>query len=317
MTDDTVRIFVGAHEGERLPFEVLRHSICRHTPLDVEMRTVDNSLVPAPSDPRFIPYTNFSYGRFAIPKLAGYRGRAIYLDSDMIVFRDIGELWNTPFEGAAILIERVTGSSRDVARRGAVQLLDCAKLDWDPERIVARLGIDYDYDELMSLRPLLTEDGLADRLPLGWNSLDERHEHTRLLHYTRIRTQPWVCPSHPLGPLWVEELERMLDTGAMDASLVHAEVERGHIRPSLLAELGLQGGSEPRPSVRDLERLDREAGYVAHRDLLAAIARRKRALLAHQESLDPVGFRRRRRLRRLRRLIRHPIRFVTDPDRRL
>jgi hypothetical protein len=77
-----VRVFVGAHETENLAFRVLEYSIRRHTNLPVEMRTIDNSLAPSPKDDRSLPYTNFSYGRFAVPKEAGYQGRAIYMDSN-------------------------------------------------------------------------------------------------------------------------------------------------------------------------------------------------------------------------------------------
>lgn len=317
-TDEKIRIFVGAHTGEQLPYRVLEHSIRRHASLDVEMRLVDNSLAPEPPDARFLPYTNFSFGRFAIPKLAGHAGRAIYLDSDMLVFRDIAELWNTPFEGAKILIEQITPRSTDENRRGAVLLLDCAALQWDPERIIKRLGIDYDYDQLMTLRPLLEEGDLRDLLPYGWNSLDERNEHTRLLHYTRIKTQPWVHPAHPLGGLWVDEVRLMLETGATTEAFIRDEVAKGHVRPSLLSELGLSGaGDERRMQAAELFRIDEEAGFVIHAELFAALKRRKLATLAHEEAVDPSGFRRRRLRRRLRRFVGHPVRFLTDPDRRL
>ncbi len=44
--------------------------------------------------------TGFSFSRFQIPKLAGYKGRALYLDADMQVFGDIAELWDIPFDDA-------------------------------------------------------------------------------------------------------------------------------------------------------------------------------------------------------------------------
>ena len=202
---ETVRIYVGAAESEQLAFRVLEHSIKRHTGLEVEMRTIDNRLAPTPTDVRYLPYTNFSYGRFAIPKLAGYQGRAVYMDSDMIVFRDIGELWNTPFNGAKILVEKISPAA-DKEKLTAVMLMDCGALPWDPDEIIAALGVKYGYEELMSMAPLLSADMIQDRLPLGWNALDHFDENTRLLHYTKVRTQPWVYTNHPLGYLWVDEI---------------------------------------------------------------------------------------------------------------
>ncbi|MEZ5582611.1 MAG: glycosyltransferase [Candidatus Competibacteraceae bacterium] len=312
--EQPVRIFVGAHETELLAFKVLEHSIKRHTSLAVDMRTVDNSLAPPPPDTRFLAYTNFSYGRFAIPQLMGYQGRAIYMDSDMLVFKDIAELWSTPFNGAKILVEKKSAASEGKGRLTAVMLMDCQALDWRPEAIVAGLGSRYDYEELMSIYPLLNEGDLQDRLPLGWNSLDEVTDHTRLLHFTKIKTQPWVYPAHPWGQLWINEVKMMLDNGALSPAFIKDEIAQGHIRPSLLLELGL---SHQHPgmtlSAKALAKYDKQAGYVIHQKLFEAMAQRKQAKLAREQELDPTGFRKRQTRRRIRRFLRHPVKFLINP----
>ena len=318
MTELPVRIYAGAHQSEALALKVLEHSIKRHTTLPVEIQTIDNSLAPPVKDPRFLPYTNFSYGRFAIPKLAGYRGRAVYLDSDMIVFRDIEELWNTPFDGAKVLVEEITPETRGKGRLTAVMLLNCAELDWDLEQIVPRLGVDFDMNELMSVYPLVGEGELQDKLPLGWNSLDEFTEHTRLLHYTKIKTQPWVYPAHELGYLWIDEVKMMLENGTLTPEFVREEVEKGHVRPSLLPELGLSdefGGRTPTP--RELLKYDKRAGYVIHEKLIGWMHERKMANLALKENAEPVGFARWKRRTLLRNFLRHPVKFIRDPRKRL
>ena len=318
MADEPVRIYVGAHETEALAYRVLEYSIRRHTDRPLQMRTIDNSLAPPVTDPRFLPYTNFSYGRFAIPKLAGYQGRAIYMDSDMIVFRDIAELWDTPFDGAKVLVEKTMPGSEGKGRLTAVMLMNCDALDWDVEKIVARLGIDYDMNGLMSVRPLVGEGELQDRLPLGWNSLDEFTEDTRLLHYTKIKTQPWVYPCHEYGYLWLEEVRRMLGEGELTAEFIKDEVARGHIRPSLVPELGLEDRYRGRTfNCRQLLKFDRRAGYVIHKKLLDWMEQRKQANLAVRAGEDPEGFRRWRRRTLLRNFIRHPVKFIRDPRKRL
>ena len=310
---EPVRIYVGAHATERLAYQVLEHSIRRNTALPVAMRTIDNSLAPSPKDARFLPYTNFSYGRFAIPKLAGYQGRAIYMDSDMIVLRDIAEIWEMPFDGAKILVEKVTDNTRGAGRLTAVMVLDCAALRWEPEAIMAKLGEQYDYSELMSVLPLLEEGDLQDRLPLGWNSLDELTAETRLLHYTKIKTQPWVYPAHPLGYLWIEELQRMLASGALAETVLREEVAGGHVRPSLLLELGLEDPQGKRSyTPEELARYDRRAGFVIHEKLFADMDAKEKARLEHERQNDPIGYQRRRRQRLWRNFTRHPIRFLTD-----
>lgn len=284
MSASAIRIFCGADRSQRLPFLVLADSIRRHTTRAVEIRAIDNGDAPPVEDPRCAPYTEFSFARFAIPALCGYRGLAVYLDSDMLVFHDIAELWDTPLDGAAVAIE--CGSRSDAAqtararnRHAAVMLLDCARLHWDVARIVAGLGRDYGYNALMSIDPVVEPGEMRERIPTGWNDLDRYDPaRTRNLHFTEIRTQPWVDPGHPHGALWVAALRRMLDEQAVDAETVREEVELGHVRPSLLLELGLEPTTAGALTPQALAAHDRAQGFVAHRTLLARFAERKRAI---------------------------------------
>jgi len=266
---DPIRIFCGGDRSQQLAFKVLAHSIGRHTNRTFEIRVIDNGLAPAPADPRNMPYTNFSFARFAIPALCGHAGRAIYMDSDMLVFGDIGELWDTPMDGATIAIEVGSRQAGNRSKQAAVMLLDCSRLDWDVQRIVADLGRRYDYNALMSVDPLLEPGQMQELIVTGWNDLDRYDPgSTRNLHYTEIRTQPWVYAAHPLGQLWVDELALMLDSGAIGKSELEEEVRLGYVRPSLLSQLGLGN--------RGADDLD--SGFVAHKELLARFAARKRAI---------------------------------------
>jgi len=280
MADDPIRIFCGAARDARLPFEVLAHSIRRHTARAVEIRAIDNGTAPMPADPRHAPYTEFSFARFAIPALCGHRGRAVYMDSDMLVFRDFAELWDQPFDGAKVLIEVGSRGQRDRGKHAAVMLLDCAALDWDVARIVAGLGTRYDYNALMAVEVLLGPGEMVERIPAGWNDLDTYDPaRTRNLHYTEIRTQPWVTAGHPCGQLWIDALRRAMADGAVTVDLVRGEIAEGYARPSLTLELGLDAA--PGVDARDgaaLAAFDRARGYVAHRRLLERFAARKRAI---------------------------------------
>ncbi len=280
MSDAPIRIFCGAARDARLPFAVLAYSIRRHTPAAVDIRAIDNGCAPAPSDPRHSPYTEFSFARFAIPALCGHRGRAVYMDSDMLVFRDFRELWEQPFNGAKVLIEIGSRGQRDRGKHAAVLLLDCARLDWRVEDVVAGLGTRYDYNALMQIDPLLAPGEMREALPAGWNDLDHWDAgRTRNLHFTEIRTQPWVAAGHPFGHLWNAELRRALDDGAISEELVRAEIAEGFARPSLAVELGLDRDSAGLPvDQRTLAQFDRDRGFVAHARLLQRFAARKRAI---------------------------------------
>ncbi len=293
---DPIRIFCGSDRSQRLPFRVLAHSIRRHTRRVVEIREIDNGLAPTPSDPRQAPYTEFSFARFAIPSMCNHAGRAIYMDSDMLVFSEIGELWDTDLDGASIAIEVGSRSRASRSKSAAVMLLDCAALDWQVESIVEALGQHYDYNELMSIDPLVDDGQLRELIVDGWNELDHYEAgRTRNLHFTEIRTQPWVYAAHPHGQLWVDEVAMMLASGELDSSDLSEEVRQGYVRPSLLWQLGLDkqadsqigSGADISPTPAQLLAFDKTRGYVAHRELLERFAKRKRAIasLACQDAI--------------------------------
>ena len=143
-------------------------------------------------------------------------------------------------DGARIAIEIGSRLAAGGKKQAAVMLLDCATLDWQVERIVADLGRRYDYNALMSIEPLLEPGQMRELVAQGWNELDQYQPgQTRNLHYTEIRTQPWVHAAHPHGQLWVDELARMLAAGAISAAAVEEEVRLGYARPSLLPQLGI------------------------------------------------------------------------------
>jgi glycosyl transferase family 8 len=233
-----VRVYVGSQEAQMVPVKVLEYSIRQRTEMAVEVFPLHHAGIefPLPKDVRNRPRTPFSFQRFFIPQLAGYRGRAIYLDSDMQVFRDIRVLWSLPFDGADLL---AAWGLADSGRKPqfSVMLLNCEALRWDLNEIVAAL----DRGEL-TYETLMYEMKVASHIRAAiephWNSL-ERYEagKTSLLHYTDMTRQPWVSRDNPLGYLWVRELIEAVDRGFLPRDLVEVHVQAAFLRPSLLYQL--------------------------------------------------------------------------------
>jgi Glycosyl transferase family 8 len=237
-TAGPVRVYVGSQEAQMVPVKLLEYSIRKRTRIAVEVFPLHHAgiEVPLPRDVRNRPRTPFSFQRFYIPKLAGYHGRAIYLDSDMQVFRDIRELWCLPFQGADLL---AAAEVSDSARRPqfSVMLLNCDALRWDLDEIVRALdGGELTYESLMYEMKVARQ--IRPAIDPVWNSL-ERYEEgkTCLLHYTDMTRQPWISRDNPLGYLWVRELIMAVDHGAVDRGLIEAHAREGHLRPSLLYQL--------------------------------------------------------------------------------
>ncbi len=236
-TETPIRVFIGADESQLLGARVLEYSIRKHTPVPVVCDTMQEVHVRKPKHPKNQSRTQFSFNRFAIPGLAGYRGRALYLDADMLVFRNIQELWDIPFDGARVL--HAPSSTPQRAKQFSVMLLNCEELRWDVDEIVQGMDDEaYDYEGLMYDLCIESPERVQERVPPGWNSLEQYEpDVTSLIHYTDMRTQPWVSRKNPNGDIWVEYLKAALDDGFIALSEVEEALAMGFVRPSLLSEL--------------------------------------------------------------------------------
>ena len=236
--DSPVRVYVGSQEAQMLGVKVLEYSIRKHASMTVDVFPLHHAQVdfPMPAAVENRPRTPFSFQRFYIPQLAGFRGRAIYVDSDMQVFQDIRKLWTLPFEGADLLAAREAGESGRKPQF-SVMLLDCAALRWDLQDIVARLDRgELTYETLMY--EMKVARNIRAAIDPTWNSLERYEEgRTGLLHYTDMTTQPWVSRDNPLGYLWVRDLREAVDSGAIGREFVEEHVRQGFVRPSLLYQL--------------------------------------------------------------------------------
>ena len=236
--DSPVRVYVATTDAQMLSVKVLEWSIRKHASLTAEVHPMHlyGIEIPVPQAPANRPRTPFSFQRFLIPALAGYRGRAIYLDSDMQVFRDIRALWTMPFGNADLLAAREPGAS---GRRPqfSVMLLNCDRLSWDIGRIVQALDSgDLTYEQLM--HEMRVAEHVAADIEPEWNSL-ERYEEgkTSLVHYTDMNTQPWVAVDNPLNFLWTRDLLEAIRAGFITREFVAEHVAKGYVRPSLLHQI--------------------------------------------------------------------------------
>jgi hypothetical protein len=232
MSGDTISIYVGCMPSHHLPVQVLLWSVLRHTRRRVAFHRIHEhaAAFDPPRDSRNRPGTAFSFQRFMVPQLAGYRGRALYLDSDQIVFADVGGVFDRPMRGQAVLPTDTDNLwLKRPQLRSSVMLLDCSRLDWDVRRLVADLDAGRtSYSQLFSLPQY------RHCLPARWNSPDRYWPGwTALLHFSATSKPPWLHHRHPLAKLWFRYLFQALDAGHIGPSEIAESVERGFVRPSL------------------------------------------------------------------------------------
>ncbi len=256
--------------------------------------------LPDPKDPRNGKRTGFSFTRFAIPKLMGHKGRAIYLDADMLVLRDFRELWSLPFGECKIIIQESAapadssaaprGTNKKRQKQCSVMLLNCGALNWDPEEIISGLDGRYSYEELLYNMCILEEHEISYAVPFEWNSLEVFEPgKTGLIHYTDMQTQPWVYANNPNAWIWLEELRLMLENGSMAMSEIEREVSLGYFRPSLIQQMADFGAGRARAptdaELRKYREIDKSAGFRPHRAVNEMAARRQKAVEDYELSL--------------------------------
>lgn len=133
--------------------------------------------------------TPFSGFRWAVPELTGFQGKAIYMDSDMIVMSDIAELWNQEFEHGKVVMAK----GMNATWRYCVSLWRCdAVSDFLPPITDMQKDVNA-HNKLMSLfrgRPDLTQTFRGN-----WNCLDgEQYQSLydpaiKCIHYTSVPHQ--------------------------------------------------------------------------------------------------------------------------------
>lgn len=257
-----VRVFVGAEPEQQLAVKVLEYSIRKHASMSVVVQPLHAALaaegldVPLPRSPALAPRTPFSYQRFAIPALKKYVGRAIYLDSDMLVFDDIKKLWTIPFDGASLLAVQEPPESGHLPQF-SVSLMDCEALEWDVRELVKELDAGrWTYEQFMF--EMSAAPSAKATIPSRWNDLERYEEgQTALTHFTNMDQQPWLETVNPLAYVWCRELLEAIEQGVISRSLVESEVKAGNVRPSLLAQVDT-GIADPLALPRSARQLDRE-----------------------------------------------------------
>lgn len=236
------RVFVGCMPEQDLAYQVLEYSIRRHSSVSVVVERLHSAIaargirVPIPHDPANRGRTPFSFQRFAIPALCDRKGRAVYLDSDMLVLRDLRPLWAFAL-GDCQLVSAAPPPGSPRPPQFSVMLLDCERLPWDVETLVAALDAGtVSYAALMY--EMATVPSWEAALPWYWNSLEHHEpEHTCLLHFTDMNNQPWLNALHPQAALWCRYLLDAIKAGDIAPDEVAKNVRHGHVRPSLLTQV--------------------------------------------------------------------------------
>ena len=197
-----INVFIGYDNKERVAYNVLSHSIIQNStkPVAITPIALNNLKDDFVRERNSLSSTEFSFSRFIIPHLMNYRGWALFMDCDMLMFEDIAELWRLRDDKYAVQVcKHDYVPKKDTKFLGQVQtkyekknwssfmLMNCAKCSaLTPDYVNSASGL-----ELHQFK-WLEGDHLIGDLPLEWNWLVGEYEHkedVKNVHYTE--GGPW------------------------------------------------------------------------------------------------------------------------------
>jgi glycosyl transferase family 8 len=213
------RVFIGYDSREDIAYRVLRYSLEKHAsaPLDIRPLILRELDFPRKFDP--LASTEFTYSRFLIPHLCDFKGRALFMDCDMVCVADIMEIFNLDLTEYWLRVVKhdhrptttikMDGKAQTQYPRknwSSFMLLNCEQLTcWTREAVLTQSGA-----WLHRFEPI-PDEKIGD-ISFDWNVLDHYEPGSKLVHYTE--GGPWFdnYKDHPFGDLWLRYEREFLAT---------------------------------------------------------------------------------------------------------
>jgi len=192
-----INVFIGYDNKERVAYNVLSHSIIQNStkPVAITPIALNNIKDDFVRERNNLSSTEFSFSRFIIPHLMNYRGWALFMDCDMLMFEDIAELWRLRDDKYAVQVckhdytpkseTKFLGHTQTAYPKknwSSFMLMNCAKCSaLTPDYVNSATGL-----ELHQFKWLESDD-LIGSLPLEWNWLVGEYEYkddVKNVHFT-------------------------------------------------------------------------------------------------------------------------------------
>ena len=197
-----INVFIGYDSKEKAAFSTLSYSILKNStkPVAITPIALNNLKDDFVRERGNLSSTEFSFSRFIIPHLMNYQGWALFMDCDMLMYSDIGELWRLRDDRYAVQVckhdytprtnTKFLGQTQTAYPKknwSSFMLMNCKKCtQLTPNYVNRASGL-----ELHQFKWLESED-LIGELPLEWNWLVGEYEYkeeVENIHFTE--GGPW------------------------------------------------------------------------------------------------------------------------------
>lgn len=200
---DSVKIFVGFDPRQPVAYNVLQSSLHRHSKRRLQIEPLILDKLPI----KRRGLTEFTYSRFLVPWLCDYEGAAIFMDADIVVTGDIGELIDAA-EGASCVQVMQAQQKFEWA---SVMLFNCARCE-----ILTPDYIDDKTHPLLDFAWAVEMDGIGGvgNIPPEWNYCVgyEKEREAKLYHYTQGIPVWSETRGNPEDQHWMTEYGHMVYT---------------------------------------------------------------------------------------------------------
>jgi len=189
-----LRIFIGMDRRQPLAYSVLQNSIIRNA------EKADYAITPLlyPQLKDIMPrtgLTEFTYTRFLVPYLCGYKGWGLFMDADMLVRDDINEFWELRDETSDVMVVK----NKERFEWPSMMFFNnrkCKKLT--PDYIIRENPYTFDWANKVG------------ELPSEWNhcvGYDKPRSDAKLVHFTKGIPCFAETEGSEYGDEWRDELK--------------------------------------------------------------------------------------------------------------
>ena len=164
-----LRVFIGSDPRQPVAYSVLQHSISVRSSKPVSITRLQLDQLPITRR----GLTEFTYSRFLVPYLCGYKGWGLFLDADMLVIDDIAKLFDLADDRYDLMVVK----NKEKFEWPSMMLFNCASC-WKLTPAAVEVS-----DNLY----MLEDWANVGALPPEWNhcvGYDDPQD-ARLIHYTQ------------------------------------------------------------------------------------------------------------------------------------
>lgn len=168
------RIFIGYDKRQPVTYNVLQQSIVAQASRPLSITPMHIEQLPMARE----GWSPFSYSRFLVPYLCGFKGWAAFMDCDMLMNGDIAELFDLADDKYAVMVSK----NEDRIKWSSMMLFNCGHRKnkvLTPKYLEGASRI-----HEMNWIP----DKLIGAVPRAWNHIvgyDVENPDAKLIHYTQ------------------------------------------------------------------------------------------------------------------------------------